>query len=300
MPEAPIRLGAGDLRLEVDARFGGRITAFWSETPAGRVDWFVPTPAETRDPATSTPSGSFPMVPFSNRIRDARFPWAGREIAIAASERGKPHAIHGYGRGRAWQVERATASEAVLSLNYAGGDWPFAFRARQSFRLDGAGLTLAMELVNTGAAPMPGGLGLHPYLPWRGGVGLAAAFETVWPAVADSIPDGASPMPAELDFAAGRALPKGLDTGFGGWAGRARISWPADGLTLDVAASAGLGHVILFTPEGRDFFCFEPVTHAIDAANLSAKGIADTGWRAIAPGETFAVEVRFSPVVGAI
>ena len=46
------------------------------------------------------------------------------------------------------------------------------------------------------------------------------------------------------------------------------LHWPDEGLSLEIDGSEGLSHVILFTPDGKSFFCVEPVTHCIDAINL--------------------------------
>src|SRR3546814_11919295 len=69
--------------------------------------------------------------------------------------------------------------------------------------------------------------------------------------------------------------------------------WPERGLGLSIHGGAALGHLIVFTPPGRDFLCLEPVSHSIDAANLAARGVAGTGYRTLAPGERLVVMVRF-------
>ena len=44
--------------------------------------------------------------------------------------------------------------------------YPFAFRLDVTHRLDGATLTLAAEVTNLDAVPMPAGFGFHPALRW--------------------------------------------------------------------------------------------------------------------------------------
>ena len=39
----------------------------------------------------------------------------------------------------------------------------------------------------------------------------------------------------------------------------------------------------------------EPVSHVVDAVNLAAAGVPDTGARELAPGETLAGTVTFVP-----
>ncbi|WP_420405263.1 aldose 1-epimerase [Nisaea sp.] len=292
-----VRLSDGCLHADIWPANGGRIAGFFSLHGEDRFDWMVPAPASDIDSGASGSWGSFPLVPFSNRIRDGRFAWSGREHRISVSEQHAPHAIHGHGRNRSWTVERRTGTSLDLTYDHEGDDWPFAYRARQRFALEGEELVVEMTLVNTGTESMPGGLGHHPYLPWRDGIVLETNFGNVWPAADGILPAGPETVPETLDFSSGRPVPRGLDTGFGGWSGRARIHLPGDGLALDIECSPALGHVIIFTPAGEDFFCFEPVTHAIDAINLAARGVPETGQVAVAPGEGLEVSMRFRPRV---
>ncbi len=56
------------------------------------------------------------------------------------------------------------------------------------------------------------------------------------------------------------------------------------------------GHVV-YTPAGRDFFCVEPATNCIDGFNLADAGRTDTGTIVLAPGDTAAGDVTFTPEV---
>ena len=296
--EAVIRLSDGPLNVEILPESGGRISAFWSEAGEERTDWFVPRPKSgDSDSKDATAWGSFPLVPFSNRIRDGRFIWDGAEHRIAVTEKNAPHAIHGHGRAVSWDVDTLSDTSAALSYAYSGEDWPFPYQARQVFDLTGGTLRISMELDNTGSMAMPGGLGHHPYLPWRTVPVLTTSFGSIWPAVDGVLPAGPERVPGDLDFSGteGRPLPRGLDTGFGGWGGRALLQWPDGGLSLEIDGSEGLSHVILFTPDGKAFFCVEPVTHCIDAINLSAAGVTGTGIQVVPPGERLVASMRFKP-----
>jgi aldose 1-epimerase len=85
----------------------------------------------------------------------------------------------------------------------------------------------------------------------------------------------------------------GLDQGFGGWDGSVHAIWPEHGVGLGIHGGAALGHLIVFTPQDRDYVCLEPVSHCIDADNLAARGVTGTGHRLLEPGERLAVIVRF-------
>lgn len=293
-----IRLSNGGLTVEILPALGGSVATFSSEIGGKRIEWFVPRPLSDEAAFGSTAWGSFPLVPFSNRIRDARFGWNGREHRITASEKSAPHAIHGHGRAVPWDIDAVSETRAELSYDYSDRDWPFPYRARQIFDLADGAFGISMELENTGTDTMPGGLGHHPYLPWRNGPSLATAFSSIWPAVDGVLPAGPKTVPDDLDFSGtdGTAISRGLDTGFGGWNGRARVCWSDEGLVLEIEAGQTLSHAILFTPHGKPFFCIEPVTHCIDAINLSAAGVAGTGIQAVPAGETLSACMRFRPV----
>lgn len=295
-----ISLARGNHRVEIDPDYGGRVTGFWSQVDTRRIDWLVPAPASGRDPLAPQKAGMFPLVPFSNRIENATFEFAGSARHIEATEAGKPHAIHGHGCRAGWHVASMSATSAMLVHQHSGKGWPSAYSVTQRFDLRDGDLVVHLIVDNIGKSAMPIGLGLHPFFPKRSGASLTARFENTWPAVADSIPAAAAPIPPGLDFSNGRALPDGLDTGFGGWDGRARIDWPGEGLGLEIGCTGPFGHAILFTPAGGDFLCVEPVTHAINAINLAASGVQGTGARVLDTGGRFGVSVSFRPILDSV
>ena len=98
-------------------------------------------------------------------------------------------------------------------------------------------------------------------------------------------------MPPEWDFASARALPAGpVDHVFRGWDGQAEVHWPDTRVAL--AIDADMAYFILYSPAGRDFFCFEPVDHAINAHKL-ADGALANGLTVLAPGQTLRRRVSF-------
>jgi aldose 1-epimerase len=300
--EAPFILSRGDLRVEIDPGYGGRVTGFWSETPAGRVDWITPVPSDNRDVDNPHKAGMFPLVPFSNRIRNGCFSFAGQDYILEATEAGKSHAIHGHGCRAAWHVSGRSESSATLVMGYDGEEWPSPYTVAQRFDLRESDLVVHLIVDNIGSGPMPIGLGWHPFFPVRGGAVVTADFKTMWPPVRDSIPEGPGPVPTKLDFSTGRIPPRGLDAGFGGWNGRALIEWPDKGAgegpdegpeggkRLRLSATGPLYHMILYTPPDRDFFCLEPVTHPINAINRQSDG-ASGGMHTLAAGGRFGVSL---------
>src|SRR3546814_1209686 len=66
--------------------------------------------------------------------------------------------------------------------------WPAPYRAEQRFSLDDGALTVAIAVTNAGRAPMPAGLGLHPYFPRTPGCRLTAPVSQMWATDAEVMP----------------------------------------------------------------------------------------------------------------
>ncbi len=101
------------------------------------LDWLRPAgPAAL---AQGDPRGTacFPLVPYSNRIRDGRFVFEGREIRLPRNFGDHPHSIHGHGWQAPWRVAEAAADAAVMEYRHRADAWPFDYDARQHVRLDG-------------------------------------------------------------------------------------------------------------------------------------------------------------------
>ena len=290
-----ITLRSGRVSAVVEPAFGGRITAF----RFGDTDVFAPIPADgSRDLAAPASCGCFPLVPWSNRIRDGRLHVEGEAVDLEATELPAGHAIHGHGLRRIWEAESDGRIARMHYAHEAGtGGWPWPYRAAQVVELDDDGMTVTLSVLNTGEGAMPVGLGLHPYFPQTEGTRLTLPVATAWPPTeADKFPvAGGQPVPEALDRRDEGPVPLGLDQGFGGWEKTARIAWPELGLALTMTGDGPLDHVIVYTPTHRDYFCVEPVTHAIDAANLAeVHGVSDTGHAILPAGGEFSVSLRFT------
>jgi len=285
-----LRLGHGGFELELCPGLGGALTAFRHDgrdlmRPAG------PALFARADPSAAS---SFALVPFSNRIADRRFVFRGQVCELPQNLPPEPHAIHGQGWQHPWTVAEADADRAVLDFAHAVAGTPLDYRARQTLALDDRGLSLTLELTNAGAGPMPAGLGVHPYFVRTPGVTLCARLAHVWLMDERKIPTRPTPLPAGCEFAsAPRLAGLALDHCFGGWDGKAEICWPETGVTLAIEAEPVFGHLVIYVPPERDFFCVEPVSHVNDGFNLAARGVAATGVRVLAPGETLQGRVGF-------
>ncbi|GGQ96832.1 aldose 1-epimerase [Deinococcus ruber] len=253
---------------------------------------------------TSSQCASFTLLPYSNRIRDARFSFEGREVQLRPTPGGSS-IQHGDVRNRPWQVQRVSDTHLSCdfdSRTFSDVNWPWAFTARVEYLLHGPHLDISVMLTNTDTSPMPAGMGLHPYFArYDGDTDPALSFQAggVYVADASSIPSAAAvPIPPELDFSLPRAVgAQALDQVYASWDGVARLSWNAGTAqperALTITADSVYSHLVLFTaPDGS--LALEPVTHATDAFNLAARGVHGTDMRVLASGQSVGGAVRLT------
>ena len=172
-------------------------------------------------------------------------------------------------------VERGRASaDAVLSFDHEAGEWPWDYEARQEFALDERGLSIRLTCRN---------------------IERRADAVRAWPAslfpVRAGHPDrhrghprldhrraGASGRQgsggrAAIDLRDRLVCGQGLDHGFGGWDGEARMSdpdWP-----YEVRLSSPEARFFqLYSPPEGGIFVAEPVTHANAALNAPEERMA--------------------------
>jgi aldose 1-epimerase len=243
--------------------------------------------------AQPTPSqlACFPMLPWANRLAPDGFAFQDRQHVPPPNRPGEPCPIHGDGWQYPWTVDAQSAASVTLLLDRSEGA-PFSYLARISYTLFGPALYVTISIINTGNAAMPFGAGLHPFFPRTEGVTLQAKTAQMWLGGADKLPQELVSIPVEFDFNAAKAPPaQALDNVFTGWNGRARIRCPASGLAMSI--SADMDYYIAYAPVGANFFCFEPVDHAINAHNLPG-GAAANGLSLLAPGQELRRELCFS------
>jgi aldose 1-epimerase len=318
--DSPVAIAAGDALLHVAPAIGGAITGFtWRGAPVLR-----PTAAAAVEAGDVRACGGYPLVPYSNRIRDATLRFEGVRYTLARNFGDHPHAIHGVGWQRAWRIATQAADSIQLVLRHDGAKdpagWPWSFEARHTLALstrDTGSCTLhaTLTIVSLADAPFPFGLGWHPFFPKVSGSRLRFDASSVWRNDATQLPVAllpvkalasaspgdrsaaagapASPREDRFDFSGGRSL-RGvvLDSVFNGWNGLARLEQPD--MTVAIEADRACGRLVVYAPEGRDFVAIEPVSHETDAFNRAADGTANTGMRVLRPGASFSCTMRLT------
>jgi aldose 1-epimerase len=291
-----ITLRADRARAGIAPRIGGSIVHYHWLDGARRHDWLRPAVLADLAAGTADRLACFPLVPFSNRIRDGRFACGGHAVALPLNHRPQSHALHGHGWQAAWSVVEREEDRIALEYDHRADAWPFPYHARQEFLLTGDALRLSLSLENRGREAMPVGLGFHPYFPRTPRCRLSARVDAMWATDAEVMPTARVDADPRLGGAHG--LPVAdvmLDNAFTGWHGQATITWPERGARLLLDADAPLGFLVVYSPAGQDYFCVEPVSHCTDAFNLAAQGRADTGMVTLQAGASVSAIVRLRP-----
>jgi len=290
--EGLITLSAGPLELVLSPTTGGSIARFEHSDGGRAVSILRGCPAS---PSHALESGSFPLVPYVNRIRDGQFTFRGQTIRLAANMAGDPSPLHGQGWLNPWRVAAESQDEATLEFKHAAGEWPWAYVAQQRFKLDESSLEIALSCRNLSADPMPCGLGQHPYFECSDKTRIRTSVEDVWTIDDQVLPVDRIAATGRYDLSDRAVCGLGLDHGFGGWGGNARVSDPAWPFELAMS-SLNAAFFQLYSPENGGIFVIEPVTHANAALNASEDQWAKLGMRILEPNEEMALVMRLDLV----
>ncbi len=269
---APLTLRSGELQLNLRPDLGGSIEGFWCDGepvlrshPAGSL-------RNVREAA------SYPLVPFSNRVAQAKLVWQGTAHPLVQNFAPEPHAIHGVGWLRPWAVLESDEHFAMLSLEHeADSAWPFAFDASQTFRLKDDTLELTLSVTNQAATDAPVGLGWHPFFVKRARSRIAFAATGRWDMGTDKLPterrvvSGLDVNCAQLD----------IDHCFDGWSGTVHLRDERFHLRVE----SGLQCLVVYTNDQKDFVCVEPVSHVNNAMNQNTAQAL--GVRVLGPGQSW-------------
>lgn len=283
----PLGLSAGAMRVLVRPADGGRVAAFWREAAGRRAEVLMPMGDAGFDPLFWPKAGTYPLAPFSNRIRAGAFSFGEREVRLAAHPACEPHALHGFSQLRDWHVTQRSAAQIEMRYRHdpaqAPDTWPWSFEAIQKITLDPAGMTHEIGVESHADTDMPVGLGLHPYFAVARGDTIRFSAQAEW----EQDEDGCATRLRRLEGSGCQQdrLHDGepLTFYYAGWDGRAVIT-RQDGATITIEADQPFDHLVVHVPPGGAYLCIEPVSHVADAFNLASRGAAGTGMRVLAPG----------------
>jgi aldose 1-epimerase len=286
--EPRLTVRCGSHLIEVAPQAGGRIMRFATVDARGAQEWLVPITAANW-PADAWPKGGcYPLVPFSNRVRDSHFPGPDGETVRVSAYASMAHALHGFGQFAAWHVEKHEADCIVLQYAHDAGEhgWPWAFEVEQIIRATEQGALLSMRVKNRSNRTMPVGLGFHPYFNAQEAELNAT---TTWRHEGEIAIAPCDEQPAHKHERESQGYTRYLS----GWNGHATLKFEKD-RTLHLKADGVLNHVVVHCPSGAGYLCVEPVSHVSDGFNLDAKGIPGTGIAFMPPGSEIAASLSMA------
>ncbi|MDM7829972.1 aldose epimerase family protein [Cellulomonas edaphi] len=271
-------------------------------------DLLRPTPLASR--GNPERCASFPMLPWSNRIRRGELPFGGHVWQLQRNG-ADGTAIHGAVRHSPWTVASLADDRVVLEMassDQVGVNFPWHFRARIVYAVVDGSLTVTTTLQNTDVDPFPAGFGHHPYFQRV----LAPVGErTAGPDPLLHVPAGhgyaldagiatgaAGEVPARADYRSPRALGEAfVDDVLTDLTGATRLTYPGEEpVHVDLEADPDYGHLVVYVPRRRSYFAVEPVTHVNGGFALHAAGVEGTGVFVLQPGQArtaaFSVTVR--------
>jgi aldose 1-epimerase len=283
-PLEVVRLGDDDIAVEVLPAVGARLHRIRVRgvevlrTPgdlAVHVDdgWFW---------------GSYPMVPWCNRLPAGRSTAAGRPLDLP-SNFFDGTAIHGQVAQAPWTHD----GPGTFTIRAGGDGWPWPYEVRQTIEAGGDRFDLHLAVTNLGEAPMPAGVGIHPW--FRAPVEVAIRAASVHPSNLDSSPLP-EPVHGQLDRRTVGPLAEGVDAA---WTDLddppVVLAWPADRLRATMTVSDGVRYIVAATLASADATAVEPETHAPAGLRRLARG--EPGALALLdPGSTLAItaSLRFA------
>ena len=240
------------------------------------------------------------LAPWANRLDGDGF-WAnGKRYALNPGlgnlrRDGNQLPIHGlllYAKD--WQVVEMKADAAGAQVTsrlefWRYPDWmaqfPFAHTLEMTYRLSGGTLEVRTAIHNHATEPMPVSIGFHPYYQLPGvprdqwSVHIAARAQYVLSA--KTTPTGETKPVSFPDLLplAGRSL----DDVFGDLPDGSETRLEGGGESIRVRFGPKYPVAVIYSPEGRDFLCIEPMTGPTNAFNMAHDGTYGN-LQTIAPG----------------
>jgi aldose 1-epimerase len=151
------------------------------------------------------------LVPWPNRLRDGQYTFDGVHYQVPVTEPARRTALHGLAVWERWSAIEQESHRVTLRLDLVPTPgYPFPLRSTVTYELTEDGLAVTLTTCNLGRRDAPYGAGFHPWLsPGEGALDAATLSLDAdsWVPTDDRLlPTGRVPVPAALDFRAGRLL----------------------------------------------------------------------------------------------
>ncbi len=238
-------------------------------------------------------SSLFVMIPYASFISNGKFPYFGITRSLVANSNISSYPIHGDVWQKKLQLIQQSDNLVELTLVHKKEEgFPYNYTAGIIYELQDEKLLITLKLKNDTPLPMPYGLGIHPFFKNTPKTKIQYNSKNIWYQDDDPIMGHPYPISKDLNFNDPKPLPRtGLNISVDNWDGIAKII--QDNYSVTIQADNSFGHLTLYAPRGKDFFCLEPVSHTPDAFNLAAQGIVGTGIQTLGPNESTSNTITF-------
>lgn len=262
-------------------------------------------------PMASFAVGNPLLFPFPNRIENAMWTWKGK--TYLQKKDGIPIQLHSliYDETSFNYDTPIITKNSITLKTYIDVDdshpifkgYPFNFRLVFNFILTKKGINIEYVLENQSDSEMPFGVGFHPYFNKLSGedeTKITVPMDYYYETRTDVDKEFFNKLPNGFGMT-GNVLPTGklkkarktkydllyykkigeldLDTAYTNKDKNpsAYIDYIDKGLKIVISCSDEFKHYVVYTPQGKKFFCIEPQTCSTDAINLYNKGVKHTG-----------------------
>lgn len=262
----PLELNANNQQLTIDPLMGGAIKELILSSNG--ITKTLISPKEGYHYQSSL------LFPFPNRLQDGKFEFEGNTYQFPLNDFGLPNALHGILHDKPFELNAHTESELSLTYSYDGNliYYPFPFKIDLNYKLAPGGLSVQVEIINTGKTSLPCAFGWHPYfnLPEAGELGKLQLINVALVEVDEvMIPTGKSTPYRTLEEPIDISELK-LDSCFHAIekADRyvTRLSYP-DQSVLEVWQDDNHPFTQIYTPDDSRTIAIEPMTGNINALN---------------------------------
>jgi len=168
MTDLILRDPASRARARILPELGFNCFEFQADVQGQLVDVLDSVPEFENGRERPVGSGHPILFPFPNRIRGGVYEWGGKTYQLPQND-AYGNFIHGLVCDKPWRVSLAGENTAVgeFQLSIDAPDrlesWPADFLLEVRYSLKATCLRIDFRIVNAGDAPLPWGLGTHPY-----------------------------------------------------------------------------------------------------------------------------------------
>lgn len=273
--------GDGLWQMDVRPPWAGALNSLRYQRPGAEPFELLAGHGSAADFAADRLYRNVTLWPWPNRLRDGRYSHLGTEYQLTVNEQSTQTALHGLLFRLPVTVAERTVSlhDAAITLryDYAGDDpgYPFAARIQVRYAIHRDGLTVTFGVRNNHRAPVPVGIGWHPYFTLGTAVDdLELQLPPARRVLIDKrmLPTGKTRK--YDDFAESRPIAAlrtdhcmVLEPGPGPNAA-ARLWSPGQGIGIELwQRRADFPYLHMFIPPDRRSIALEPVSCGIDAFN---------------------------------